>query len=125
MVDSNRPLHEMTFTELRGCYAELHQVCEDYRKHVEDEKARRLYYQSIVFSVCNSIDRVRQGKLVCGTIDEPSTQVEEAAKALVAEVKRLTAELQGKNHTRLDQLERDIARHSKIIEQLQEGVQVG
>lgn len=56
---------------------------------IDDEKNRRIYYQDIVYAVCNELDRafgkrVRRGEgVVCGTIDEPSTQVQTFMKELV------------------------------------------
>lgn len=44
------------------------------------EKDRRIYYQSIVYDVCNlldSLDGKRAGTgIVCGTLDEPSREVQ-------------------------------------------------
>ena len=58
------------------------------REREETEKKRRVYYQDIVYAVCNSLDRCfakRKGSLtVCGTIEEPSRQVQE----LLVEVER-------------------------------------
>lgn len=54
-----------------------------------EEKRRRVYYQDIVYAVCNQLDRAF-GKLVtrgegtvCGTVDQPSTQVQDLVKELV------------------------------------------
>ena len=41
---------------------------------------------------------------------------------LAAEVEQLTAELQGKNHTRLDQLECSLALHAETIKRLRETI---
>ncbi len=52
----------------------------------EDEKARRVYYQDIVYAVCNSLDRIfsnRPGKgVVCGTSTSPSQQVQQAMQVV-------------------------------------------
>ena len=41
------------------------------------EKRRRVYYQDIVYAVCNRLDRVTPGTTVCGSWAEPSTQVQD------------------------------------------------
>lgn len=51
-------------------------------KGYESEKFRRMYYQGIVYAVCNWIDSI-EGKIpghgvVCGTYETPSEGVEEA-----------------------------------------------
>ena len=56
------------------------------------EKHRRIYYQSIVYAVCNSLDAI-DGKqpghgIVCGTLEEPTSQVEDRMRKLVEELKR-------------------------------------
>ena len=43
----------------------------------DTEKARRIYYQDIVYAVCNQLDRIFLGRVVCGTVDSPSTKVQE------------------------------------------------
>lgn len=51
-----------------------------------DEKARRIYYQDIVYSVCNQIDKILGRKIpyriVCGTLNSPTTEVQDAMKAI-------------------------------------------
>jgi len=42
------------------------------------EKQRRIYYQSIVYDICNAIDAQRGSHLVCGTVTSPSRKVQEA-----------------------------------------------
>lgn len=45
------------------------------------ELDRRIYYQNIVYDVCNALDRIfskRPGRgVVCGTVENPSSQVQE------------------------------------------------
>lgn len=41
------------------------------------EKDRRVYYQSIVYDVCNSLGRIFVKSIVCGTVEFPSKQVQE------------------------------------------------
>lgn len=52
------------------------------------EKDRRVYYQNIVYTVCNQLDRLRGhgyavGRTVCGTVETPATQVQDMVKAVV------------------------------------------
>lgn len=55
----------------------------------EQEKRRRVYYQNIVYAVCNELDRafgnrVSRGEgVVCGTVESPTTQVQSLMKELV------------------------------------------
>lgn len=56
-----------------------------------DEKDRRIYYQDIVYKVCNALDKLTPGKhIVCGTIEEPSTDVQDRVEELVKEISRRT-----------------------------------
>jgi len=54
------------------------------------EKKRRSYYQSIVYDVCNLLDTAmgsQPGKgLVCGTVDNPSSEVQCALKELLGQI---------------------------------------
>ncbi len=49
------------------------------------EKQQRVYYQNIVYEVCNLLDAAGTGdsRLVCGTVNEASTEVQDALKALI------------------------------------------
>ena len=47
-----------------------------------NEKRRRVYYQDIVYSVCNDLDKILPGTTVCGSWAEPSTEVQDRMKAL-------------------------------------------
>jgi len=51
---------------------------------LEVEKARRVYYQHIVYEVCNTLDGLlgRRTSVVCGTVENPSTGVQDALKTL-------------------------------------------
>lgn len=60
------------------------------------EKQARIYYQGIVYAVCNALDQI-DGKhagagIVCGSAAEPSTQVQDRMTALVAEQLRIRNE---------------------------------
>lgn len=60
-----------------------------------DEKARRVYYQNIVYAVCNTLDRINRSRgvmgevkgdgssrVVCGTVDEPSTMAQDLMRVV-------------------------------------------
>ena len=47
-------------------------------ERMKREKDARVYYQGIVYAVCNEIDQISGTRLVCGTPAEPSTEVQEA-----------------------------------------------
>lgn len=55
------------------------------------EKDRRIYYQNIVYEICNILDEhlgksVKTGTgLVCGTVDDPSREVQDAIHAICTE----------------------------------------
>ena len=53
------------------------------------EKNRRIYYQDIVYKVCNLLDTHYGRKpgtgLVCGTIEEPSSEVQDELATLLTE----------------------------------------
>lgn len=57
-------------------------------KEADKEKTRRVYYQSIVYGVCNLIDRHLGNKpgggVVCGTVDSPSNEVEEKLSKILS-----------------------------------------
>lgn len=54
-------------------------------KTLEDENRRRVYYQDIVYAVCNILDRRfgSKSRTVCGTVSEPSTEVQDRCEELV------------------------------------------
>jgi hypothetical protein len=49
------------------------------------EKERRVYYQNIVYSVCNALDVIEGSHVVCGTAGSPTTEVQDAMLRLVEE----------------------------------------
>lgn len=66
---------------------------------VADERQRRIYYQDIVYAVCNSLNAIdKKGPgygIVCGTVNIPSTEVQERMKRLesaVADARREAVE---------------------------------
>ena len=48
------------------------------------EKQRRVYYQDIVYHVCNALDKAFPGKTVCGTVEQPSDEVQQRIDSLVS-----------------------------------------
>ncbi len=48
----------------------------------QDEKRRRVYYQDIVYTVCTHLDKKGGGMIQCGTIEHPTTQVQDAVASL-------------------------------------------
>lgn len=52
------------------------------------EKQRRIYYQDIVYQVCSVLDGlegrnlIKGDLIICGTVEQPSTEVQDVAKKL-------------------------------------------
>jgi hypothetical protein len=61
----------------------------DIRARLDDEKKRRVYYQEIVYDVMNLMSN---GKMVCGTPDEPSTQVQEGVRLVLKHCREFESE---------------------------------
>jgi hypothetical protein len=59
----------------------------------ELERHRRIYYQDIVYDVCRHLDEIDGDKIskgfgiVCGSVGEPSTEVQRRMKQLAEEIK--------------------------------------
>ena len=77
----------------------LHEVQKTEIGRLQREKAARVYYQNIVYATCTTLDAIegrsiRHGKgLVCGTLETPSTEVQEAMLRTKAEIGRLKEEV--------------------------------
>lgn len=60
------------------------------KDEMKTEKERRIYYQDIVYHVCYALDLIDEKQpghgIVCGTADEPNTDVFDRMKVLVQEV---------------------------------------
>ena len=56
------------------------------------EKERRIYYQNIVYAICNLIGRHDGREIVCGTIDAPSSETEDAVAGLITKIENLEPE---------------------------------
>ena len=41
------------------------------------EKDARIYYQNIVYAVCNVLDKINSNRIVSGTLETPSTEVQD------------------------------------------------
>ncbi len=59
------------------------------RQKLKEEKDRRIYYQSIVYTVCTLLDEYLQTGvgIVCGTVDDPSDEVQTVLKYLLESIK--------------------------------------
>jgi len=84
---------ELAHQALREELEALERVKVKLREHL-DEKARRVYYQDIVYYVCNVLDKI-DGKhvghgLVCGTLKTPITEVQDRMDRLEQELRRVT-----------------------------------
>ena len=83
------------------------------------EKQRRIYYQDIVYSVCSILDDI-EGQhisagsgIVCGTVNHPSTEVQDRVKGLQDKIKRLRKQLAD---TENDALNMDAAHQDELSE---------
>ena len=57
------------------------------------EKERRIYYQDIVYHVCNILDKYARRRVTCGTYNSPFTDVQD----LVAKMYEENQKLKGQN----------------------------
>lgn len=48
-----------------------------------EERRRRVYYQDLVYHVCDSLDRFYPSKTICGTADAPTTHLQERLKVVL------------------------------------------
>lgn len=80
--------HEGAACKPGGNYGlcKTHSTCVMVQEMLADEKKRRIYYQDIAYSVCNALDKIDGKKpgtgIQCGTIDGPSTEVQERMKLM-------------------------------------------
>ena len=58
-----------------------------------DEKALRVYYQDIVYYVCNALDRINRRQpgrgVVCGTFETPTRNVQQQIDAVADAITRV------------------------------------
>lgn len=71
--------------------ARLTRELEEARAKLGREKSARVYYQDIVYAVCNVLDKVTGERVVCGTVETPTTQVADAMTKMLAQFRELTA----------------------------------
>lgn len=62
----------------RKCWRSANRTAEELMR----EKAARLYYQDIVYTVCNWLDNALNQKTVCGTPDDPTQGVQDGLRAV-------------------------------------------
>ncbi len=75
----------------RQSVKDAHRIWADRGVEIEREKQARLYYQTIVYNVCCTLDVAQGKKLVCGTSKTPTTEVQEAVSKISSENARLRA----------------------------------
>lgn len=73
------------------------EVPPDWKANYEDEKRRRVYYQDIVYAVCRTLDRRKRKEqtTVCGTVNSPTTEVQDAVENLLNEYAALNRRIDG------------------------------
>ncbi len=67
-----------------GCIVDRLLIC---RTQLEVEKKRREYYQNIVYFISTLLDQVAGRRIVCGTAENPSTELQEVVEDLVRRLK--------------------------------------
>lgn len=50
---------------------------------LKKEKSRRIYYQGIVYDICNLLDQTLGTKTTCGTVDFPCRDVQRGMELLL------------------------------------------
>lgn len=79
--------------------------CGDAKTQAEDEKLRRIYYQNIVYEVCNLLD-CGDLKTVCGTVETPSRGVQEALSNLIESSRYLYVKARGERDIEIERNDR-------------------
>lgn len=77
------------------CTKELGEENWDLQDKLKKEKQRRIYYQDIVYKACNLLGK----DIVCGTIDNPSTEVQDKIRELKEENMGLQHEINSVDYT--------------------------
>jgi hypothetical protein len=98
----------------------------ELEEKLSDQTNRRVYYQNIVYAVCNTLDRINKAhsikcdlsKVVCGTLNSPSTEVQ-SLMAVVA--KRMDEDCAANAHA-ISEQEKIIATQAAEIERLRKYV---
>ncbi len=82
------------------------------RQQLAAEKKRSMYYQHIVYSVCNMLDQIdgrRPGNgIVCGTAAEPCSDVETRIQQFITELDSLLQQLTAAN-AKIERLNEELA----------------
>lgn len=52
-----------------------------------DDKEKRIYYQDIVYAICNTIDAHYKTSVVCGSVNNPSTEVQDTIEDVFNKLK--------------------------------------
>ena len=98
---------------------ELRTQLAEAKAEIKSEKKHRVYYQDIVYSVCNTIDHWRRAPVTkgttvcCGTASEPTDEVQRGVDAMQAEIERLKSSNR-KLYGFLDSLTYDISRGATL-----------
>jgi hypothetical protein len=73
------------------------QALKDEVERLKREKDARVYYQNIVYAVCIVLDQIKHKKpgdgIVCGTLESPSTEVQDGMKDLQSSLDAAQEEL--------------------------------
>ncbi len=75
-------------------HAKLHAALEEVER-LQREKKARCYYQNIIYEVCSVLDAIERRHIshgdgiVCGTLETPETEVEQAMGRIKAQIEQL------------------------------------
>lgn len=95
-VDNSQQTREDLFIFARNFAAEADRQEAEIAK-LQREKQARVYYQNIVYKVCTALDaiegrRIEHGEgIVCGTLETPETEVQQAMERTKAKIDGLQA----------------------------------
>lgn len=64
-----------------------HEALKGVMQGMADEKNSRIYYQDIVYALCNMVDKHYGNRTVCGCFTEPSTELQTRVNELLTELK--------------------------------------
>ncbi len=100
VIERNRQI--LTLRAENAQQAGDHRVINEARdaenERLRREKAARVYYQTIVYEVCNVLDGIEGGsKIVCGTVETPTTEVQVSMKRVQEQLVDADAKAQARN----------------------------
>jgi DNA repair exonuclease SbcCD ATPase subunit len=114
-------------TDAEQQITQLTEQVERLMKERDKEKSRRVYYQEIVYAVCNAMGVANGNKpgtgIVCGTVDRPSTEAQQAIASLTQRVKELeahVAKLQAVTRNDYNDMEQQEAKITQLTERVKE-----